>query len=88
MVSSVFWGSALVLILANWIKLGDTTTQDFWVEVCEQILDGGSFATAPIKASFTALFAGLFCLTGIGLIPWRLIDTYRALLIRLFFFPC
>jgi hypothetical protein len=57
----VFWGTGLVFILAKWIKLGNTTTQDFWVEVCEQILNG------------------LFCVTGIGLIPWRLIDTYRMI---------
>jgi hypothetical protein len=55
----VFWGTALVFFLAKWINVGNTTTQDFWVEVCEQIENG------------------LFCLTGIGLIPWRLIDTYR-----------
>ncbi|KAI9466894.1 hypothetical protein BJY52DRAFT_1235073 [Lactarius psammicola] len=56
----VFWGTALVFFLAKWIDLGNTTTQDFWVEVCEQIENG------------------LFCLTGIGLIPWRVIDTHRV----------
>ncbi|KAI9512233.1 hypothetical protein F5148DRAFT_1164993 [Russula earlei] len=55
----VFWGSALVLFLAKWIKLHNKSTRDFWVEICEQILNG------------------LFCLTGIGLIPWRIVDTYR-----------
>ncbi|KAI0269105.1 hypothetical protein BC834DRAFT_1039699 [Gloeopeniophorella convolvens] len=59
----VFWGTALVFFLAKWIDLHNQTTQDFWVEVCEQIEDG------------------LFCLTGIGLIPWRLIDTYRIVTI-------
>ncbi|KAF8272553.1 hypothetical protein EI94DRAFT_1856812 [Lactarius quietus] len=59
----VFWGTALVFFLAKWINVGNTTTQDFWVEVCEQIENG------------------LFCLTGIGLIPWRLIDTYRMIII-------
>jgi len=59
----VFWGTALVFFLAKWINVGNTTTQDFWTEVCEQIENG------------------LFCLTGIGLIPWRLIDTYRIIII-------
>jgi hypothetical protein len=59
----VFWGAAIVFFLAKWINLGNTTTQDFWVEICEQIENG------------------LFCLTGIGLIPWRIIDTYRIAII-------
>jgi len=57
----VFWGSALVFFLAKWINLHNQSTQDFWVEICEQILNG------------------LFCLTGIGLIPWRIVDTYRMI---------
>lgn len=76
--SLVFWGTALVFFLAKWINLGNTTTQDFWTEVCEQIENGGSVSITPIEPSLTPPFAGLFCLTGIGLIPWRLIDTYRA----------
>jgi len=55
----VFWGSALVFFLAGWIQLDNQNTQDLWIEICEQILNG------------------LFCLTGIGLIPWRIVDTYR-----------
>jgi len=55
----VFWGSALVLFLAKWINLHNQNTQDFWSEICQQILNG------------------LFCLTGIGLMPWRIVDTYR-----------
>ncbi|KAH9045533.1 hypothetical protein EDB85DRAFT_1907089 [Lactarius pseudohatsudake] len=62
----VFWGSAIVFFLAKWIVPGNTTTRDFWVEVCEQIENG------------------LFCLTGIGLIPWRIIDTYR--IVKIWYF--
>jgi len=40
----VFWGSALVLLLAKWINLGNQETQDLWVEICEQILNGVCFA--------------------------------------------
>jgi hypothetical protein len=40
MSSLVFWGSALVLLLAKWIHLDSQVTQDFWVEICEQILNG------------------------------------------------
>lgn len=57
----VFWGTALVLFLFKWINLHNPSTQDFWEEICEQILNG------------------LFCLTGIGLIPWRVVDTYRMI---------
>ena len=78
MISSVFWGTALVFFLAKWINVGNTTTQDFWTEVCEQIENGVAVGITPIESSLTLPFAGLFCLTGIGLIPWRLIDTYRA----------
>ena len=77
-ISAVFWGTALVFFLAKWINVGNTTTQDFWTEVCEQIENGWSVSITPIESSFKPPFAGLFCLTGIGLIPWRLIDTYRA----------
>lgn len=76
--SLVFWGTALVFFLAKWINVGNTTTQDFWTEVCEQIENGESVSITPIEPSLTPPSAGLFCLTGIGLIPWRLIDTYRA----------
>jgi hypothetical protein len=57
----VFWGTALVLFLFKWINLHNPSSQDFWEEICEQILNG------------------LFCLTGIGLIPWRIVDTYRMI---------
>jgi Protein of unknown function (DUF2985) len=36
----VFWGSALVLFLAKWINLHNQNTQDFWSEICQQILNG------------------------------------------------
>jgi hypothetical protein len=36
----VFWGSALVLFLAKWINLHNQNTQNFWVEICAQILNG------------------------------------------------
>lgn len=35
----VFWGAALVIILAGWIPM-KKHTQDVWVEICSQILNG------------------------------------------------
>ena len=58
----VFWGAALVIILAGWIPMPNKWWQDRWVEICSQIVNG------------------LFTITGVGLIPWRVQDTYRAYL--------
>ncbi|EPT03734.1 hypothetical protein FOMPIDRAFT_1158598 [Fomitopsis schrenkii] len=55
----VFWGTALVLFLARFINVHNDNTQNFWVEVCQQIE------------------TGLFSLTSIGLMPFRIVDTYR-----------
>ena len=55
----VFWGAALVIILAGWIPMPNKWWQDRWVEICSQIVNG------------------LFTITGVGLIPWRVQDTYR-----------
>ena len=75
---SVFWGTALVLFLAKWINVHNSSTQDFWQEICEQILNGMSYCHYIYwdNISHTQII-GLFCLTGIGLIPWRIVDTYR-----------
>jgi Protein of unknown function (DUF2985) len=40
---SVFWGTALVLFLFKWINVHNSSTQDFWEEICEQILNGRSY---------------------------------------------
>ncbi|KAH8999236.1 hypothetical protein EDB92DRAFT_1833147 [Lactarius akahatsu] len=64
----VFWGSAIVFFLAKWIVPGNTTTRDFWVEVCEQIENGG----------------GYFVSRALAFIPWRIIDTYRIVKIWYF----
>ena len=75
----VFWGSALVFFLAKWINLNNQETQDFWVEICEQILNGVFRGRGrPRAVESHSNIIGLFCLTGIGLIPWRIVDTYRS----------
>lgn len=43
----VFWGTALVLFLARFIDLHNDNTQDFWVEVCQQI-ETGLFSVTSI----------------------------------------
>lgn len=55
----VFWGAAIVLFLLGWIPTNSKNTQDIWVEISSQVVNG------------------LFTVTGVGLIPWRAIDTYR-----------
>ncbi|KAJ9091285.1 hypothetical protein QFC21_007274 [Naganishia friedmannii] len=54
----VVWGAALVIILAGWTPM-TKNTQDIWVEICSQVLNG------------------LFTVTGIGLIPWRVQDAWH-----------
>jgi hypothetical protein len=54
----VVWGAALVIILAGWTPMSKNT-QDIWVEICSQVLNG------------------LFTVTGIGLIPWRVRDAWH-----------
>ncbi|KZT12507.1 uncharacterized protein LAESUDRAFT_638973 [Laetiporus sulphureus 93-53] len=58
-VVTVFWGSALVLFLARFINVHNDNTQNFWIELCQQIL------------------TGFFSLPSIGLMPFRIVDTYR-----------
>jgi hypothetical protein len=80
---SVFWGTALVLFLFKWINLHNSSTQNFWEEICEQILNGTSYSHYIYRAIIShTYFIGLFCLTGIGLIPWRIVDTYRPSLLH------
>ncbi|BEI84861.1 hypothetical protein CcaverHIS002_0502620 [Cutaneotrichosporon cavernicola] len=55
----VFWGAAIVLFLLGWIPTSSRNTQDIWIEISSQVVNG------------------LFTVTGVGLIPWRAIDTYR-----------
>lgn len=55
----VFWGAAIVLFLLGWIPTPSKDTQDKWVEISSQVVNG------------------LFTVTGVGLIPWRAMDTYR-----------
>ncbi|WRT69393.1 uncharacterized protein IL334_006377 [Kwoniella shivajii] len=55
----VFWGAAIVLFLLNWIPTNSKNTQDIWIEISSQVVNG------------------LFTVTGVGLIPWRAMDTYR-----------
>ncbi|WVQ79534.1 hypothetical protein IAT38_001633 [Cryptococcus sp. DSM 104549] len=55
----VFWGAAIVLFLLGWIPTNSKNTQDVWVEISSQVVNG------------------LFTVTGVGLIPWRAMDTYR-----------
>ncbi|KAH9938207.1 uncharacterized protein B0H18DRAFT_866440 [Fomitopsis serialis] len=49
----VFWGTALVFFLARFINVHNDNTQDFWVEVCQQIETGlfslTSIGLAPFR---------------------------------------
>ncbi|CCM03162.1 uncharacterized protein FIBRA_05284 [Fibroporia radiculosa] len=49
----VFWGTALVVFLARFIDLHNDNTQDFWIEICQQIETGlfslPSIGLAPFR---------------------------------------
>ena len=72
----VFWGAAIVIFLAKIINLHNANTQGFWVEVSSQVETG----MLPWSDKYLYLNypnTGLFTLTSIGLIPSRVLDTYR-----------
>jgi Protein of unknown function (DUF2985) len=71
----VFWGAAIVIFLVKIINFHNANTQGFWVEVSSQVETG----MLNIKLTYRFLilaFLGLFTVTGVGLIPWRVLDTY------------
>ena len=77
----VAWGAALVIILAGWTPM-TKNTQDIWVEVCSQVRFPThahrtiSRLTKPLSRTGQVL-NGLFTITGIGLIPWRIHDAWH-----------
>jgi hypothetical protein len=76
MLYSVFWGAAIVIFLAKIINFHNANTQGFWVEVSSQVETG--MCTGSAKGLFLKYpNIGLFTLTSIGLIPSRVLDTYR-----------
>lgn len=68
-----------MLFLARFINVHNDNTQNFWVEVCQQIETGKQ---PPISLSRVndadTVCLGLFSLTSIGLMPFRIVDTYRT----------
>ncbi|KAF8759704.1 hypothetical protein RHS01_02081 [Rhizoctonia solani] len=82
-VKTPFWGAAIVIFLAKIINLHNEDRQGFWVEISSQIENGSQhmvmFFWLLTSSDHLDKFAGvaLFTVTGVGLIPWRVIDTYR-----------
>lgn len=72
---SVFWGAAIVIFLAKIINFHNENTQGFWVEVSSQVTNGEITNTPSHTTAHPVI--GLFTVTGIGLIPSRVLDTYR-----------
>lgn len=78
-----FWGAAIVIFLAKIINLHNADLQGFWVEVSSQVTNGRFRYLSTSLVSALRLtkpwlpHAALFTATGVGLIPWRAIDTYR-----------
>ncbi|KAG9073897.1 hypothetical protein FRC06_011084 [Ceratobasidium sp. 370] len=74
-----FWGAAIVLFLAKMINLHNEDRQGFWVEVSSQVENGKShlYLGESLHLLTQPASSALFTLTGVGLIPWRVIDTYR-----------
>ncbi|KAJ7180203.1 hypothetical protein C8R43DRAFT_392654 [Mycena crocata] len=77
----VFWGAAIVIFLAKIINLHNANTQGFWVEVSSQVENGSFSMHYSVRNDHDILSIGLFTVTGIGLIPSRVLDTYRIYLI-------
>ena len=75
---SVFWGAAIVIFLAKIINFHNANTQGFWVEVSSQVETGKLNIGGIDRPSNFSIFLGLFTVTSIGLIPWRVLDTYSA----------
>jgi len=80
----VFWGAAIVLFLLDWIPTNSKNTQDIWVGTLPLLLLSfvignirGLMFWAGVEIS-SQVVNGLFTVTGVGLIPWRSLDTYRG----------
>ena len=73
----MFWGAAIVIFLAKIINFHNADTQGFWIEVSSQVETGKLNIRLKYRSSNSA-FLGLFTVTSIGLIPWRVLDTYSA----------
>lgn len=74
----VFWGAAIVIFLVKIINLHNDDLQGFWVEVSSQVTNGTRQGTTTPVLTLHVSRTGLFTVTGIGLIPSRVLDTYRA----------
>lgn len=70
----VFWGAAIVLFLLKWIDAGSDYNQKLWI--------GRYLNTSILTTEISSqVVNGLFTITGVGLIPWRALDTYRIFVI-------
>jgi hypothetical protein len=74
----VFWGAAIVIFLVKIINFHNANTQGFWVEVSSQVETGKLNIRLRFRSFNFSVFLGLFTVTSIGLIPWRVLDTYSA----------
>ena len=72
----MFWGAAIVIFLAKIIDFHNANTQGFWVEVSSQVETVMLNITIQSINRLILAFLGLFTVTGIGFIPWRVLDTY------------
>lgn len=70
----VFWGAAIVLFLTKIINLHNKDRQGYWVEISSQVVNGEASHSTRTAPKFQT---GLFTITGVGLIPTRVLDTYR-----------
>lgn len=64
------------MFLGKLIDLHNANSQGFWVELCQQIETGVCIRFITKCAVSESISAGLFSITSIGLIPWRIVDSY------------
>lgn len=67
-----------MFFLARFINVHNDDTQAFWVEVSQQIETGKQPPNSDSRVNDAhTVCIGLFSLTSIGLMPFRIVDTYR-----------
>lgn len=76
----VVWGAGLVIILAGWTPMSKNT-RDIWVEVCSQasiwVQSTKLIQNLMLMDLHFKVLNGLFTVTGVGFIPWRLRDAWH-----------
>ncbi len=72
----MFWGAALVFFLLRWINFHNDDLRGFWIETASQVENGVQYLFSQGHHNLISWETGLFTAISIGLIPYRVVDTY------------